>query len=425
MVRNIRNNIFWIIDAIKGYNVKKHYKNVKELNNQLNDNFIQKINDKKLDKICKHAINTVSFYKKLDIKQFEDFPILSKKILRENIDLFISEKFDKNKLIKGSTSGTSGTPFVFYKNIDKKYRNDADFIYYYEKGGYVLGNPLYYFRIWNSKNIKSPFQTFMQNIKMIDTKSLSPEKCKEIISVIKNDNDEKFILSFASSIEMVANNLEESNLKVKSIFTCSEVLTDVAREKIKNKFGCSVYSRYSNQENGLLAQQFNDSNLFEINRASFKIEIIDLKTNLHVNSGESGRVVVTDLYNYGMPFIRYDTEDIATYFKIDGREYLSTIEGRIVDFIMDTQGNLLSPYTISMNIWGFYEDIKQFQFIQKEKKKYVIKIIPAKINVDIENIRKTYMNILGNDALIDIKLVESIEIEKSGKFKLVINECKF
>jgi phenylacetate-CoA ligase len=71
-----------------------------------------------------HSTNRVPFYLKhltnsKDLS-LEDFPIINKNIIRDNIDEFISEGVNKSTLYRVVTSGSTGTPFSVYH--DKKKR---------------------------------------------------------------------------------------------------------------------------------------------------------------------------------------------------------------------------------------------------------------------------------------------------------------
>lgn len=424
---------FWGLDYLKGQRVKKHYEDIKFILE--NENSAESINRRKnyLDAIIHHALTTVPYYTGMKKRGLEDFPIINKNIIRDNIDSFISSKFKKEELLSGHTSGSTGTPFKFYKDKNKKLRNDADFLYFYEKGDYTIGKRLYYLRVWNSLNKKNSLAVFAKNLVMQDTANLSNSNVNLFINTLLNDKADKFILAYASSIETICSNASQINpsvLNVKAVFTSSEVLTDPVRDKVSRFFDCPVYSRYSNQENGLLAQQCSmETSAFQVNTASYIMEVLEFDSDKNVKPGERGRVVITDLFNYGMPMIRYDTGDIAVlsenYNDRGHVALLHSIEGRKVDFIYDTSGNLLSPYTIVNTMWNYADEIKQFQFIQNNANKYYMKVncnseIPAYREMIISDLKQY----LGMDAQIEIESVHGIPLLESGKRKKVVNNYR-
>jgi phenylacetate-CoA ligase len=65
----------------------------------------------------------------------------------------------------------------------------------------------------------------------------------------------------------------------------------------------------------------------------------------------------------------------------------------------------------------------QFQIIQKEKKKYELRLIVSEKYSDSEEIaRNRLKSYLGSDAIIEVNFVDEIPLLKTGKRKIVINE---
>ena len=98
---------------------------------------------------------------------------------------------------------------------------------------------------------------------------------------------------------------------VEIVISGAEFLNETTRNNLKKVFGCNVVSRYSNQENGILAQELIDSNYFMINNASYHIEFLKIDSDQEAEIGELSRIVITDLFNFATPMIRYDTGDLA------------------------------------------------------------------------------------------------------------------
>jgi phenylacetate-CoA ligase len=136
--------------------------------------------------------------------------------------------------------------------------------------------------------------------------------------------------------------------------------------------------------------------------------------------------VVTDLFNYGMPIIRYDTGDIAVMEDTSscnwGTKVFSKVLGRKVDFIYSTDDNVISPHVITNTMWK-YPGVQQFQFIQKKKLDYVLKLNASTLPDNIENdIVKDFRSYLGDDARITFEYVDEIPVLNSGKRKKIVNE---
>jgi phenylacetate-CoA ligase len=211
---------------------------------------------------------------------------------------------------------------------------------------------------------------------------------------------------------------------VKSIISMSESLNNYTRETLQKYFGIPVVSRYSNLENGIIAQQETDNtDRYLINTGSYIIEILDMECDNYSKPNQPGRIVVTDLFNYALPMIRYDTGDVGTISEDPNRPgnlFLSTVEGRKLDLLYDTKGNLVSSYIVYKNMWQ-YTEILQYQLIQEGKKEYVFRInTDTKFNRE-EKLINEFKTYLGRDADFRIEYVSEIPLLASGKRKKIVN----
>lgn len=423
----LRNYLFWMQDAFKGFPVRRHFNNVKYIMKKGNDEILKK----KLEGILEHAHSTTTFYSEFDYSGgIQSFPIIDKNLIRNNTDAFLSNQFSDKERIPAITSGSTGTPFKTYQHKDKKYRNTADTLYFASLAGYYLGNKLYYFKIWSEYNKKSTMLQKMQNIIPIDVLNLR-SKSKEVIHQLNSNHSPVSFLGYVSAFETLCKALEKENtlspsLKVASIITMSEGLNEYTARMGSHFFKCPVLSRYSNIENGILAQQTLDCpDVFLINRASYYVEIIDLESNKVLPNGQLGRIVVTDLYNQAMPLIRYDTGDLGVMDTkvINGveQQVFTKIEGRKLDQIFNTKGELLSSYIVYKNMWN-YTEIEQYQFVQKDRNKYIFRISMDGRFERESQLKAEFLEYLGQDADFSIEYVKEIPLLDSGKRKKVVNE---
>jgi phenylacetate-coenzyme A ligase PaaK-like adenylate-forming protein len=203
---------------------------------------------------------------------------------------------------------------------------------------------------------------------------------------------------------------------------------EAMKNRLEEHLKCPVLSRYSNIENGILAQQtIKDKINFTLNVASYYFEILDIDNNTKLPYGKLGKIVVTDFYNKAMPLIRYDTGDmgIMNEVLIEGRKtlVLSHIEGRKLDRIYNTKGDLISSYIVYKNMWN-YPEIEQYQFVQVSKEEYVFKIsMKSKFKRENELINE-FKSYVGLDADFKVEYVDEIPLLNSGKRKKVMNISK-
>ncbi|MCX2679174.1 CoF synthetase [Galbibacter sp. EGI 63066] len=424
----LREVSFWIIDFLKSSKIKKQYKDIVYVLENYTD---EKSNSKReayLQKVLKHAKATVPYYKNKTVDNFKDFPVIDKNVVRNNFEDFKSDSYQGKKIYPAYTSGSTGTPFRVFHNKEKKIRNTADTLYFAQKGGYTIGQKLYYLRHWDQYNKKSVLGTFMKNIVMHPVSELTDKDIWNLIEKMKADPEPKSILGYASALANICNYMVNTNApkvdaNVRSIIAMSEHLSPNVKEQLHHYFGVEGLSRYSNVENGIIAQQFPGSNTFHINWASYFVEILEIETDVPVKSGNPGRIVVTDLFNYSMPLIRYDTGDIGVMKDNDPfneAPYLEHVEGRKMDMIYNTSGELITSY-VTYHLLK-YPKIKQFQFIQENKNTYLF-ILNVYKGFDLEQqIIEEFKAHLGADAVIKVEYANDIPLLQSGKRKLVVNK---
>ncbi|WP_372755795.1 CoF synthetase [Mariniflexile sp.] len=432
LFNRIRNLTFHLSDFISGGMVNRHIKDINEILNFSSAEDFQNQIKKKLEDLFRHATSTTNFYSSyggsIDLK---DFPIIEKSIVQNNFEDFKSKKFLNKKYYKVSTSGSTGVPFFLFQDKNKRKRNTADVIYFFKKSGFEVGDRLYEFEVWRSHNKKGKLKSLLQNVYQFDVSKLTDDNIIQLLKVFKSDKTEKSFLGFSSAYETICQFLDKtndeanSNFNVKSIIANSEYLNEYTKLAMAKHFKAPIYSRYSNEELGLIAQQINESgDDFVINWASYYIELLDLNSDEPVNYGEPGRIVVTDFYNYYMPLIRFDTGDVGIFTNpIKGElPKFKHIEGRKMDIIFDTSGNMISSFVVYTKFYKFYHLLKQYQFIQLSEKEYLIKVNIAEGEFNYEkelvnDVKKDF----GMDAIVNIEYVDEIPCLASGKRKKVVS----
>jgi len=426
----LRNKLFWMIDALKGGQVKTHRKDIANILENFDSPASIDRRDTLLKNLLIHASETTPYYQKYaNSKKLQDFPVVNKTIIRDNFEAFQSSLYKDKPQFQISTSGSSGTPFKAYWDKNKVLRNRADTIYFQGITGYEIGQRLYYIRKWLSKYKGSKLTMAMRNIEMVNVSDFSDDYLANLIKTLETDSSTKMLLSYSSALRDICNYLQKIkagpvNSDITSIIAMADELGDDTRIKLNYYFNAPVHLRYSNQENGILSLQLSqENNTLQINWASYFIEVLHLDEDIPVAEGTLGRVVVTDLFNYGMPFIRYDTGDLAiltregAYFNTSS--VFKSIEGRKMDVLRDTKGNVISGFSI--HHLETYPEIKQFQFVQQSSTMYCINLVVSQpVGKEFEII-EYFRDFLGSDAEIKIAYVDEIPKLNSGKRKLIVN----
>ncbi len=420
-----------MLDFLKGGQVSKHMQELKSFSKKIKSlDELKEFQARKLSHIIRKAVDQSPFYNSFPKESnIIDFPILNKGDIRKDLNQFKSYKFTEEQLREVVTSGSTGLPFKVYQNAEKVDRNSADSIFMASKVNFEIGEKLIYLKIWNDFNRKSRILQKSQNIIPVDVHSLSDQKIEEILVKLNKETSRIHFLGYASALESIASYIKRSgfnvSFKVGSIITMSEAVSKNGKKIIEETMNCKVCSRYSNVENGILAQQtLIENNRFLINSASYYIEILDMYENIPLQDGQMGRIVVTDYYNQGTFMLRYDTGDIGikTTEKINGavNEFLLSIEGRKMDAIYNTNGELMSSFIITNGMWD-YSELLQYQFVQVSEKSYLFKLNVEEKFLREKELIQEFRAFLGSDASIAIEYVNEIPLLSSGKRKKVVN----
>lgn len=420
---NIRSCAFWILDFLRGSRIRKHFEEIKFIIENPTHADSIKLREQRLNELIDHTISTTPFYKNKKYKSLFEFPIITKIKVLDNFEQFRSTKFAIKNLRKVSTSGSTGIPFVIYQNSDKTKRNTADTIFFSSQANYRIGQKLIYIKLWDEKSYKNKSELFYQNIIPFNVLKNSNYEIEELLEKIKKIKGKKTIIIYPSFLEKILRYLDvyndDTNYNIDSIITMSESLNHYEKISASKYFDSPIFERYSNVENGIIAQQTNDSTSnYKINTASYYVEILKTDSDEPVENGEVGRIVITDLFNYALPLIRYDTGDMAALEKSSKSSFLK-IYGRKMDTIYKTNGTIISPH-IFYKISSF-SDHKQFQFIQESKTNYSFKLNSTKEKTQETEMIAYFKKYLGNDATFNFIYVDKIPLLTSGKRKKVVN----
>jgi len=125
-----------------------------------------------------------------------------------------------------------------------------------------------------------------------------------------------------------------------------------------------------------------------------------------------------------MPLLRYDTGDIGSIeHGSNGVLLLKTVEGRKLDVLFDSKGNIVSSYIMYKNMWK-YTEVLQYQLIQTGQKDYLFKINCNRPFEKEEQLTSEFKEYLGSDSNFKIEYVDEIVLLDSGKRRKTVNLYK-
>lgn len=430
---------FWLDDFFKGSPIGKPYKEIEFLSEHTMSD-CQEIRDRKLKDILTFACKNSAFFKDIASDKLENFPVMNKVKYIANYDsVRVNDEdipYQVGKVHIQSTSGSTGTPFKVPQDTAKRQRRVAELKYFGKIVGFNTHEKLIHLRTWNKWQAKTPKQIKRENIIPFDISDMGGVKIKQLCDMIVSEKT-VCLRGYASTFEVISNYLIEHPMRFPTLKVCiagSEALHDDVRKKVKENMHCEIISQYADEECGILAQERiptkDSDNVMYFNYSGYFLEVLKLDEDKPADYGELGRIVITDFHNHAFPMIRYDTGDVAILARpnefSNGYPVVEKLFGRRMDICYNTKGQAFSPMAIG-RIMKHFENVAQWQFIQKAEKEYVLNIV-MNSKSDITEYLKPAMNelldIIGRDA--DIKIIEKdgIPVLASGKRKPVVNEWK-
>ena len=400
----------------------------------------------KFKKLLNHAYETCPFYTELysaigllpgDIKCIEDIkniPIISKRDLQKNVEHMISTFHNSKEMYNDFSGGSTGVPTEFWIDKNTLSRKFGSVLMFDQWTGWNIGEKVYY--LWGADRDKDRaralkeaiVQKYIYRNSNLNAFDLSESKM-EIFAKILNKENPKLIIAYTNFAVEFAKFIENKTtyrLKIPAIITSAETLTLDKRILIERVFGCKVFNRYGSREVGLMACNCSRQEGLHVNSENIFLEIERFKTSHDING--MGEVVVTDLNNFAMPFIRYNTGDISA--KIDklcscgrGMPLIKDVEGRTSDFIKTKAGKLIHGESFSHLFYGLSE-IAQFQIIQKDYDSITVKLVSSTQLSDLlkKSIVTKVNEVFGQKINIFVEQVDIIKPTASGKYRFCISD---
>jgi len=364
---------------------------------------------------------------------FAKIPLLSKEIIRINKDRLITEDPTKRGF-PSSTGGSTGEPLYFFGDVSSGPVRRANTLRCYRWTGVDIGEPKAF--LWGTslnvplkKRIVDGVKNLFNNILYLSTFDMSEEAIERHIIKLRKFRP-SVLTAYPSALETLANYCGSKNrceFGLKAIVTSGETLFPHQRELFEKVFDVPVFDRYGSREFSNVAHECARHNGLHIFSDLFYVEVLDEEGN-PVAPGESGELVITDLSNYYMPFIRYRTGDVVVSSNREcdcGMSYplIEKVEGRSFDVIRTLDGRVVGGFFwtwLSRAVPG----IEKFQIVQRGLDGIIFNIVPG------EGWKDEYRSVLeekikdncGNDFKVAFIIKDDIPLTASGKMRFIVSE---
>ncbi len=406
-----------------------------------------RIQKKQLYTLLQYALTHIPYYHDVAKKNrivineatvFDDirrFPILTKKIIRENFERLQNPRIPSQKNTSG---GSTGDQAVFMQTREMHDWDAAATSLFNAWAGRSEGEKLV--KLWGSERdilqggqgMKGLMVKTFMNEYLLNTFRLSDH---DMVNYVRYINRAKpaIITAYVQSAYELSRFLERTNTEIyspKGMIVSAGTLFPAFRESITKAFQCPVYNRYGSREVGAIACECDRHEGLHLNIFNHYLEILDNQQQPVQSEGGLGSLYITHLHNYAMPLIRYDIGDIGEHTNTTcscgrGVPLMKHVQGR-AGSILRTKDAVIDSTALTTSFY-YFSSVKQYQVVQRGEK-FTIRVVisnPTQWERDKVALAKKLHAILGSDTQIDFAVVDYIAPTKSGKFLFIINENDF
>lgn len=234
----------------------------------------------------------------------------------------------------------------------------------------------------------------------------------------------EWLVTYPSNLAALALAARENAVALpalKYLSTLGEVVTPRIRGLCREVWGLDIADVYSCRELNTIALQCPQHDHYHVQSERLIVEILD-ENGRPCQPGEIGRVVLTDLHNYAMPFLRYELGDYAQVGEpCDcGRTLpvLRQILGRTRNMLVLPSGEQFWP-SVMLSQWAAIGPISQLQVTQHSLTDIEVKAVlngPMPQPVEKKLLEKIKQD-LHPEFLVRLNYVDHIPRSKSGKYE--------
>lgn len=349
---------------------------------------------RRLGLLLEHAERNVPYYRELfraqgvrarDIRTLDDFarlPVLTKDIIRERHADLIREDVDRSTLIEHHSGGSTGVPLTFRSERAYMDASDAGSYRTMAQCGWRPGEMVAFFWGWNAKLAAMPrwefeLRQWMRRAYQFSAFDSGPEQMDRWVDQWQRIRP-RVALGYTSTLARFAQHVERTGRRIAlpaGVFATAEKLFPRQRETMERVFGCKVYDCYGSSEVRNIASECPHGGMH------VNTDFVVLETDgAAPPEGGVRPFLLTSLWNYAMPFIRYRNEDCGELSDErctcgGGFPLMKLGVSRVTDNFPLPDGRVVHGLFFTYLLYGS-EGVENFQFHQTALDRITLWIVP-------------------------------------------------
>ena len=404
----------------------------------------KKVSNRRLRYMVRYAYENVELYRRKyneagvkpgDIRGTDDLgrlPFITKKDLVDNYpDGILARGLKPEDCAVASTSGSTGAPVRLFINRDSLSTLMTSSMFLNRMAGKYLGmkikpDSLMYILIDTPDSVegviitektKLPARLFKKNPHL---DALAPSE-RHIMGI--NDYKPDIVVTYPSVLRNMAIYAEHSNLPLHQpqvLMVTGELLDNNTREVISRTFKGELINFYSATECGIVAMECKQHTGMHIKAGSAILELV--RNGQIAPFGQTGEIVVTDLWNEATPIIRYaGLGDVGAFSTEEchcglNTPLLKVIEGRRNDSIVLKDNVIIHPFSMTLSL-EHISGIARFQIVQEEIDLVRALIVPENNGTaeQADIIESHLKEVLGDGVRVEVVFVQDIPRLPNGQ----------
>lgn len=366
----------------------------------------------RLSRLLAHAERNVPYYRELfrglgirarDVRTLDDFarlPVLTKDIIRARHADLIREDVPRASLVEHHSGGSTGVPLTFLSEHAYLDASEAGTYRTLAQCGWKPGEMVAFFWGWNARLAKMPrwefeLRQWVRRAYQFSAFDSGPEQMDRWVDTWQRIRP-RVALGYASTLARFAQHVERTGRKIalpRGVFSTAETLFPQQRETLERVFGCKVFDCYGSSEVRNIATECAHGGM-HVN-SDFVVLETDGPAPLDGNASADGAgsadggapadggvrpFLVTSLWNYAMPFIRYRNEDCGALQEGgcacgSGFPRMRIGVSRVTDNFPLADGRVVHGLFFTYLLYGS-EGIENFQFHQTAPDRITLWIVP-------------------------------------------------
>ncbi len=362
-------------------------------------------------------------------------PVMTKDEIRANYDALIADDL-RGTTMRKTTGGSTGQPFSFEYTRESYERRMAVMLRGYGWAGADFG--VKRLDVWGTDlGLPSRLARFKTSLfdavlrrKVLSSFAMRRDNLRDYVDAIDAFRPQ-VIVGYTSALEVLADSILDGlplRWRPGSVITAAEMLSDAQRARIERAFGAPVFHTYGCREFMLIGAECEHHTGYHASDDHLLVEVAD-DAGRPVADGV-GNVVITDLHNWGMPFLRYANGDLARSRAGSaacpcgrGLRLFGPVEGRRLDVIRTPDGRIL-PGEFFPHLMKEVASVDRFQVRQTAIDRLRILIVArGEFTAAQEAFLRDHIGRATGPAVrIDIDCVDDIPLTPSGKRRVTVSE---